>query len=121
VSFALSARGAPLLLLSELAAHTRNLRADARACLFVSDDGDDAQAVTRASLLGRVAPVADADRADAEVRYRRRFADADRTLALGGFALWELAVDEVRWIAGFGRMGWLPGSAIFAGSAGGGG
>jgi len=35
--YALSARGAPLLLLSRLAAHTKNLLADTRASLFVGD------------------------------------------------------------------------------------
>ncbi|HSY42155.1 MAG TPA: pyridoxamine 5'-phosphate oxidase family protein, partial [Polyangia bacterium] len=35
--YALSAGGAPLLLLSALAAHTHNLRADPRAGLFVGD------------------------------------------------------------------------------------
>jgi putative heme iron utilization protein len=88
VSFALSRRGAPVFLLSELAAHTKNLRADARACLFVSDAGEDAQAVTRASLLGRAALLqAEEEEQDARERYRRRFADADRTFALGGFSL----------------------------------
>src|SRR4051794_6521063 len=35
--YALSAEGAPLLLLSRLAAHTKNLLADPRASLFIGD------------------------------------------------------------------------------------
>ena len=56
--YALSAQGAPLLLLSRLAAHTKNLLADPRASLFVGDRSaaEDPQAGARVSLLGRVAP-----------------------------------------------------------------
>jgi heme iron utilization protein len=113
VSFALDDDGAPLLLLSELAVHTKNLRRDARASLFVTDDGPDAQAATRVSLLGRAAPVAAGDAAGAaRAAYLRRFPDAETTLGLGGFALWRLDVAEARWIQGFGRMGWLPAAAL---------
>jgi heme iron utilization protein len=114
VSFALDDDGAPLLLLSELAVHTKNLRRDPRASLFVTDDGPDAQAATRVSLLGRAAPLAAAGDAAGAARaaYLRRFPDAEVTLGLGGFALWRLEVAEARWIQGFGRMGWLPAAAL---------
>jgi putative heme iron utilization protein len=113
--YAPSARGAPLLLLSELAAHTKNLRADGRACLFVSDRAavEDPQAGARLSILGRLAPVA-ADEPEARARYLARWPRASATLQLGGFALWELTVEEVRFIAGFGEMRWLDGNALGA-------
>jgi hypothetical protein len=105
--FALSARGLPLLLLSELAAHTKGLRADSRACLFVGDRAavEDPLAGARVSLLGRAAPVADAD---ARARYLARHPRAETCFQLRDFALWELAVEEARLIAGFGSMRWLP-------------
>ena len=61
--YALSRAGAPLLLLSRLAAHTKNLLADPRASLFVGDRtaAEDPQAGARVSLLGRVAPLPAAD------------------------------------------------------------
>ena len=108
--FALSARGRPLLLLSELAAHTRSLRADPRACLFVGDRTatDDPQAAARVSLLGRAARVAAAELADARARYVARHRRAESYLVLRDFALWELVVEEARLISGFGSMRWLP-------------
>jgi putative heme iron utilization protein len=105
--FALSARGLPLLLLSELAAHTKSLRADSRACLFVGDRAatEDPLAGARVSLLGRAAPV---DGADARARYVSRHPRAEAYFQLRDFALWELAVEEARLISGFGSMRWLP-------------
>ena len=112
--YALSARGAPVLLLSSLAAHTKNLLADARACLFVGDRtaAPDPQAGARISLLGRAARVPDGDEADARARYLERWPQAHAYLQMRDFALWELAVEEIRLIAGFGEIKWLPGSAL---------
>src|SRR6478609_4228052 len=72
--FAVSSRGNPLLLLSGLAAHTKNLLADPRACLFVGDRTatEDPLAGARASLLGRVVRVEADEAADARARYVAR-------------------------------------------------
>jgi putative heme iron utilization protein len=108
--FALSSAGAPLLLLSGLAAHTKNLLADARACLFVGDRtaAEDPLAGARASLLGRVVLVEAAGVADARQRYVARHPKAQAYFQLKDFALWRLEVEEARLISGFGSMRWLP-------------
>jgi putative heme iron utilization protein len=112
--YALSAAGAPLLLLSGLAAHTHNLRADPRAGLFVGDHtaAADPQAGARLSLMGRAALVPAADEPDARARYLARWPNAADTLALGDFSLWRFEVEEARFIAGFGDIRWLPASAF---------
>src|SRR5882672_5661839 len=77
--FALSARGAPLLLLSGLAAHTKNLLAEPRACLFVGDRSaaEDPLAGARVSLLGRAARVDGAGEGHARARYLARHPRAE--------------------------------------------
>jgi len=119
--YALSARGAPLLLLSRLAAHTKNLLADPRASLFVGDRSaaEDPQAGARISLLGRVAPLPahehdDDDAADARARYLAVWPRAADYLALGDFSFWRLDVEEARLIAGFGEIRWLDGKNLSA-------
>src|SRR5437660_1717093 len=69
--YAPSRRGQPIILISTLAAHTKNLLADPRACLFVGDRAaaDDPQAGGRVSLLGRAARVPEDEAADARARY----------------------------------------------------
>jgi len=112
--YALSAAGAPLLLLSGLAAHTHNLRADPRAGLFVGDHtaAADPQAGARLSMMGRAAPLPPSDEPDARARYLARWPAAAQTLALGDFSFWQLAIEEARFIAGFGEIRWLPASAF---------
>jgi putative heme iron utilization protein len=108
--FATSARGMPLLLLSALAAHTKNLLADPRACLFVGDRTapEDPQAGARMSLLGRATRIGAAEEPDARGRYAARHPKAAAYFQLRDFALWQLVVEEARLISGFGSMRWLP-------------
>ena len=112
--YALSARGTPLLLLSGLAAHTKNLIADPRASLFVGDRTavEDPQAGGRLSLLGRAAPVEAAAEPEARARDLARWPRAQAYFELRDFALWELAIEEARLVAGFGQIRWLDGAAL---------
>ena len=94
--FAISARGQPLLLLSALAHHTRNLDGDPRASLFVYDAtaaAEDPRTAARLALVGRVHRVPAPDEPDARGRYLARHPEARGLLALD-FALFELAVEE---------------------------
>jgi putative heme iron utilization protein len=114
--YALSAEGAPLLLLSSLAAHTHNLRADPRAGLFVGDHtaAADPQAGARLSLMGRATPVGAEEVADARLRYLARWPRTVDTVALHDFSFWRFEIEEARFIAGFGDIRWLPASAFGA-------
>ena len=107
--YALADDGAPLLLLSRLAAHTRSLLGDPRAGLFVGDRtaAADPQAGARVSLLGQVHPLAADGVNDGKLRYLARWPQAAQYFALGDFTLWRFAVEEARLIAGFGEIRWL--------------
>lgn len=112
----------PILLLSRLADHTRNLLADGRAALLL--DGTDGhanpQTGPRVTLTGTVAE-------DAEPRLRRRFLARHPGAALyagfGDFAIWRMSVERAHFVGGFGRAVWFdaplvtPGEAAFMAAA----
>jgi putative heme iron utilization protein len=110
-AYAIGASGEPLLLLSELAEHTRNVRADPRASLLVQDSAaaDDPQAGARVTLLGTL-ELDDAE--DARPIYVARHPKAEAYLQLGDFLIWRLNVIEARYVGGFGDMGWLTGERL---------
>ena len=112
--YALSRRGAPLILISALAAHTTNLSADPRASLFLgsSEEDGDPQAGSRISVLGRFARVAADEEPDARARYTARLPRAAANSQSNDFRLWEMTVEEVRLVAGFGQIAWLDGAAV---------
>jgi putative heme iron utilization protein len=114
--FAVSGRGNPLLLLSDLAQHTRNLAADPRASLFVHDPAaaaEDPRTAARLSIVGRVRRIAPAEEADAKAAYLARHPESRGLFALD-FGLYELDVDEAQLVGGFAAAGWIPGDALRA-------
>ncbi|MFM0042177.1 pyridoxamine 5'-phosphate oxidase family protein [Paraburkholderia sediminicola] len=101
----------PTILVSRLAEHTHNLHADPRAGFLVVDAPEgDVLSGQRVTLLGRFEPVD----ATPEVvqRYLRYHADAERYLALGDFTFWAMRLERLRYIGGFGAMGWLDGTEL---------
>jgi putative heme iron utilization protein len=112
--FALAAGGEPLLLLSELAQHTRNLRDDPRASLFVHDPAEaeaDPRTAARLTLVGRVRRLAAGEEADAKARYLARHPEARGLFALD-FALHLLELEEAHLVGGFAAAGWIPGERL---------
>lgn len=108
VPYAVLPGGDPVVMLSAIAEHTRNLLAEPRCCLFVHEEapGGDVQSLPRAALLCRAERL-EGDAADAAAQvFLDRFPEARASLAPDSLVL-ALRTEHVRWIAGFGSMGWL--------------
>ncbi|MEM1415682.1 MAG: DUF2470 domain-containing protein [Myxococcota bacterium] len=106
VTFALHA-GDPVFLVSTLATHTKHLMKNPRASLLVFEDTQpDPLANGRVTLLG------DARRLEDPGPARETFLAAHPQAAyyadFRDFAFWTLAVKELRYIGGYGRMSWVP-------------
>lgn len=101
----------PLLLLSDLADHARNIAADSRVSLLI--DGTqgwrDRLAGPRASVQGRAVPVDD-DRARA--RFLRRHPGARAYADFADFRLYRVHVERAHLVAGFGRIAWIAGAEL---------
>ena len=98
--------GCPLLLLSDLADHTANLKADSRAGLLVSDVAglDDPLTGARAGVLGRIERVEDPR---LTARVVRRHPGAALYVDFRDFHLYRLQVERAHLVAGFGRIHWI--------------
>jgi putative heme iron utilization protein len=106
--FAMTHEGRPLLYVSRLAEHTRNLAADPRACLTVCEATlGDPQALGRASLLGEAHQAPEAEHAALAERFFALFPEQREYEQLGDFGFWRLEPARVRWIGGFGEIGWV--------------
>jgi heme oxygenase (biliverdin-IX-beta and delta-forming) len=105
VNFVTDCEARPVLLLSDLAEHTRNLLAEPRVSLVAADPDADAQASARVTLLGfaRLAQ----DTSPLRERYLRHFPEAEHYLGLGDFALYLIEPLRARFIGGFGQIHWI--------------
>ena len=103
--------GAPLLLVSDLAEHTRNARADSRVSLLFDGTAGLASRLTgaRLSLVGRMAP-------STEPRHRERFLarhpGAASYAGFADFSVFAMAPERAHLVAGFGRIHWLDWAAL---------
>lgn len=103
--------------LSRLAAHTRNLLADPRAGLAISQPdraGLDPQQLARVGLQGRVAPIARdvPDYPRAAALYQQRLPDSEPLFGFGDFLLLRLEVERARFVGGFARAHTLSGEGL---------
>lgn len=105
--------GQPTLLVSRLAVHTQNLRADPRASLLVVQPGwsEDPLAGARVTLVGRVTAVPEGERAAVREDYLARQPTARYWVDFGDFAFYRITVDDLYYVAGFGAMGWVDAAA----------
>lgn len=110
VALAATAAG-PVLLLSDLAEHTRNLRSDSRASLLVAPStevpGAEPLAGPRVTLIGRCEPVPGAQRELAREAYLVRHPSAAALESFRDFTFFRLEPSGVRFVGGFGRMSWV--------------
>ena len=111
-SLATASDGAPLLLLSGLAHHTRNLKADSRASLLLSQGGKgDPLAHPRLTLVGRLAPIAQGLARDlARARYLRRHPKAELYADFADFGFWRFEINAAHLNGGFARAADYPGA-----------
>lgn len=115
VSCATLTDGAPIVLISDLALHTRNVKRDSRASLlFVAPSlaGEDTNARGRITLDGTLAPAP--DRAVARSRFLRRQPDAAGYIDFTDFQLMRLEVTSAYIVAGFGRITSLDPADVLA-------
>lgn len=103
--------GTPLLLLSRLALHTRNLEKDPRAGLLLdgTDGLGDALSGARVTLTG------DIHRSSSPTALRRflaRHPSAEGYAAFADFSVHAMRLARVHFIAGFGRIVGLEGAAL---------
>ena len=107
--YAMTGDGEPTILISEIAEHTKNLRADPRVSLFIQESAflNDTQSGRRITLMGLAQPVANETVDDARARYLARFPNAEQYFSVHDFTLFKISTQYVRFIGGFGEIYWL--------------
>jgi heme iron utilization protein len=102
VNVATAADGAPLLLISRLAVHTKNILSDPRASLMIDErkEGDPLQG-GRIMIMGAAVVTEDPN---ARRRYVERQPGSQGFAAFADFSFYQLAIKSVHLVAGFGRI-----------------
>ena len=106
VLVAFDADGSPLLLLSRLAQHTRNLLADPRVSLLFDGTAglEDPLTGPRLTVMGAAAVLADPQ---ARARYVARHPSAELYAGFSDFDLYRVTIERGHLVAGFGKIRWV--------------
>lgn len=107
--FALDSAGCPILLISNMAMHTQNLKEDPRCSLFVGQAGADCDALgaARATLVGRASPVPEEEIATVREPYLARHENSRYWVDFSDFSFFRLQPVDLYYVGGFGVMGWV--------------
>jgi putative heme iron utilization protein len=108
---ALDLDGSPLLLISDLADHTANIKSDPRVGLLFDGTQGLAEPLTgsRVSVLGRAERSEDPRH---RVRFLARHESASFYAGFGDFSIYRIAVERAHLVAGFGRIHWIAGEDL---------
>jgi len=111
VLVALDHDATPLLLLSDLAEHTKNLQDEARASLLFDGTAgrDDPLTGPRVTVLGEMSTSQDPR---LMARFVARHPSAETYAGFADFRLYRLAVARGHFVAGFGRINGIEGPAL---------
>ena len=113
--FATDLDASPLLLLSDLAQHSRNIRFDPRISLLIdaTEGYPDPLTGPRLSLMGRVEAI---DDRRCLARFNARHPTSEIYSGFGDFRLYRATIERGQLIAGFGQIQWIEGPDLtFAG------
>jgi putative heme iron utilization protein len=96
----------PLILISDLAQHTKNIQANDKVCLFVNTQTTE----TNKQAFGRLSYLAHAQQVKEEAmveKYISYFPEAREYFSAHKFMLYRLVPHRVRYIGGFGKIFWV--------------
>lgn len=103
--FILDQTGCPIILISTLAEHTRNIDADPRVSLIVQPYSPDMQIAGRVTVLGSAQRLA--DKSELGPRYLRFHPQAEDYFGMHDFSFYRIEPVRIRYIGGFGKIHWV--------------
>jgi heme iron utilization protein len=106
VDIAALENGNILMLLSDLAEHTQNAKRDSKVSLFIAEDWTSEQKLSKArvNFFGTLSKI---DKAAHQRTYIATQPKAEMYFSFADFHMFELWVERIYVIAGFGKMGWV--------------
>ncbi|MCB0346784.1 MAG: DUF2470 domain-containing protein [Bdellovibrionales bacterium] len=109
VQYDVTEQGEPIIYVSRIAQHYKNLLEKPHASIFVSDPnaGSAPLSCPRITVMAEFSLVDDAAKGETEAKYVKRFpASVDHRVA-HDFVFFKGCIKHVRWIGGFGDIAWI--------------
>jgi putative heme iron utilization protein len=107
VPYCLSKDGMPIILISTIAQHTKNILSDSRVSIIATESGaDDNQTVGRITYIGNAEKLGSSD-TESQARYYQYFPQSIDYHKTHNFDFYQIQPVRIRFIGGFGEIYWL--------------
>ena len=112
VPYCLDGEGMPVILISTIAEHTKNILHDNRCSITIIADNTDVQANGRLCVIGNMEVITEED--EVSERYYRHFPKSRAYSNTHNFSFYRLRPISFRYIGGFGAIHWLEASEFLS-------
>lgn len=106
VPYCLDGEGMPVILISTIAQHTKNILKDSRCSITVLKDSNDVQSNGRLCIIGNAELLPESQSA-AQERYYRHFPNSRGYQGTHDFSFYRINPISIRYIGGFGAIHWF--------------
>lgn len=106
VPYCLDGEGMPVILISTIAEHTKNIQHDNRCSITVISENTDVQANGRLTVIGNMEVIEEKEK-EVSQRYYRHFPKSRAYSQTHNFSFYRLRPIAIRFIGGFGAIHWL--------------
>lgn len=111
--FVLDHQCQPIILISNIAEHTKNIQENPKVSLLVFAGAEDLQANARLTLLGEAMRINKED-PNLRARYLRYLPQSASYFDMHDFAFYRIQIHQSRYIGGFGKMRWFTNEDLSA-------
>lgn len=108
VPYAIDKKGNPIIYVSSLAVHTKNLQKSPNCSLMVSrENKEDVFNSQRLTFLGRMEKVPEKEIEEVKKAYLEKYPDQEYLLELEDFAFYRMTITKIYYVGGFGDINWI--------------
>jgi heme iron utilization protein len=114
ILYSISKKHEIVFFISTISEHYHNCINNPQVSILVSDPAGthQPQKYSRVTILGRAHPIHESEDTDLANEYRSRFPDAIAGELAHSFVFFKIIPEHIRWIGGFGSMGWMSGAEL---------
>lgn len=106
--YAIDKKGEAIILISDIAQHTKNILADPRVSLTIIETmTGEVQAKGRFTYLGTAMKISDEELSDISQRYTSLYPESKGYFEAHGFSYYRIKFEKGRFIGGFGKIFWI--------------
>lgn len=108
VPYALDSKGSPVIFVSDLAIHTKNIKKDSKCSLMIAKiSEDDIFNSSRITFIGKMVKVPEKELPEIKKIYLEKHESVKGFIDFKDFVFYRLEIDKIYWVGGFGDISWV--------------